>query len=598
MIGRRLFCSKSLVCSKIMAALLGVSLLGCQPGPDGSTRTHSADAVYIGAKIFTSDPAAPYAQALAIKGDTVIYIGDQAGVTGFVADTTTQYDVSGKLILPGIIDGHVHPGYIARFNDLLELPAAQSKSAQLADIEALLKANPDAPIIHATGWDNRFYGIEGPTKDMLDALEPERPVILHDITMHSVWVNSKALALASVDRSTPDPLPGVAYYQRRKDGELTGYITESAATDFVAKAITLGQDVETVLAEFIDYLSAQGVTTVFDAGNFGADDEIYAMVSALERDGRLPVRYHGSYTLYLPSQLPKAIETLKRLGAAYNSDRVRIDTLKVFFDGVVETRTAHMLQDYSDTPGNRGGALFGEAAMRQLIVDLDREQLHLHVHSLGDQAVRTTLNAVEAAQNILGRPLRIRVTLTHLQVVDPADFQRFGALGVIAQFTPAWHGNDAGVYDAALGPRLTHQYPAAALHAGGATLSFSSDVYFSSEWHDGSANPFTGIQVGHTRQFPGDPLDGPTTGPSNEKLPISQMIAGYTIGAAKQLGAEGYLGSLERGKRADFVILQEDLFDIDPVRIRDIKPVAVILNGEVVKGALALKTYESYDRAG
>ena len=283
-----------------LSALSAFAMLAAcaDPGPNSEateSETKHADAVYLGAKVFTSNEDAPWAEAIAVKDDALVYVGDAEGASAFVGADTATVDLAGKMILPGLIDAHVHPGFIARFNALLPLPEAENRDAQIADIEQMIADHPDAPYIHGIGWDNRFFGTEGPSKEVLDAIEPDRPVLLHDITMHSLWVNSKALEVAGVGPEIEDPLPGVAYYKRSDDGELTGYITESAATEFVAKAVPLGASVEAVLEEFINYLSQKGVSTLFDAGNFGADDSVYALVAKLADEGRLPVRYHGAY---------------------------------------------------------------------------------------------------------------------------------------------------------------------------------------------------------------------------------------------------------------------------------------------------------------
>ena len=543
-----------------------------------------ADQLYVGAKIFTSNKASPWADALAVRDDRILYVGSEEGATQYVGDSTERHDLAGKLILPGLIDAHTHPGFIAIYNGLISLPEVESREEQMQDIAALLQTHADKEVIYAIGWDNRFFGTDGPNRQELDQLDSSRPVMIYDITMHSLWVNSKALEVSGIGNDPEDPVPHVAYFKRDENGELTGYITESAATEFANLFFKMGENEEQVLFEYIDYLSARGVTTLLDAGNFGLDDKVYQAVRNLETQGRLPMRYHGAYTVYLPKQLDTAVAELKRLGEAYNSDRVSIDTLKIFFDGVVETRGAHMLRDYDDTPGNRGGALFSEEKMQGIILELDKENLNLHVHALGDQASRTVLNAVEDARETLGRPLNIRVAITHLQIVDSADFSRYKELDVIAQFTPAWHGYDQEVYGPALGDRGKHPYPVAEILKAGGMVSFSSDVYFPSEWIDDSASPFTGIQIGHRRQFREDAPDGPVSGPAHEQLSMETMIEGYTRGGAVQQGQESQIGSLESGKKADFIVLDQDLFSMDSSQIHTLVPSAVVLDGQLVKG--------------
>ncbi|MCX2972019.1 amidohydrolase [Halieaceae bacterium IMCC8485] len=579
---------------KSVVVSVALLLCACQAEPlfnsqaveavDRPAAENLASHVFVGAEIFTSSEKTPLASVMAISDDRIVYIGDPEGLEPFVSDSTITVDLQGKLILPGLIDAHTHPGYLAVYDRMIDLPEAKNREDQIEDIKILLAENADAEVIYAIGWDNRFFGTEGPSAAELDELESERPVLIFDITMHSLWVNSRALEVSGLGDDPVDPLPGVAYYKRDENGELTGYITEMAATLFASLFFEMGESEEATLLGYINYLSSRGVTSLLDAGNFGFDEEVYSSVKKLDERGALPMRYHGAYTLFLPNQAETALDELQRLAAAYNSENLKIDTLKVFFDGVVETRTAHMLQNYDDTPGNRGGSLFGVGTLTKLVVDLDQAGFNLHVHALGDQSSRTVLDAVEAARQQLGRPLGIRVAITHLQVIDPADFSRYAELDVIGQFTPAWHYYDQSFYAEALGERAKHPYPVAELMKEGATVNFSSDVYFPSEWADDSASPFTGIQVGHTRRGRESGPDDPASGPKSEQLSREAMVTGYTMGGAIQLGTEGALGSLEAGKKADFIVLGDDLFAMDPAGISEIIPEVVVLNGKRVQG--------------
>ncbi|MEP5566956.1 MAG: amidohydrolase [Halioglobus sp.] len=551
---------------------------------DTDAMANAASYVFTGADIFTANDDAPAASVIAIKDDKIVYVGDSEGAASVVGENTVTVDLKGKLILPGLIDAHTHPGYLAMYNRLIGLPEAESREDQIEDIKTLLAENADEEIIYAIGWDNRFFGTDGPTRTELDALESERAVLIYDITMHSLWVNSKALEISGIGENPVDPLPNVAYYKRDANGELTGYITETAATLFANLFFDMGEAEELILFDYINYLSSRGVTSLLDAGNFGLDEKVYSAVKKLDEKGALPLRYHGAYTVFLPDQAENAVKELQRLATAYNSENLKVDTLKIFFDGVVETRTAHMLQDYEDTPGNRGGSLFGIDKLTSLILQLDEADFNLHVHALGDQSSRTVLDAVETAREQLGRPLNISVAITHLQVIDAADFARYGELNVIGQFTPAWHYFDEPFYSGALGERAKHPYPVAELIKEGATVNFSSDVYFPSEWADHSASPFTGIQIGHTRQDRESGPEDPVSGPEHEQLSLETMIKGYTMGGAIQLGTDVELGSLKVGNKADFIILDEDLFSMDATKINEIIPKAVVLNGELVQG--------------
>ncbi|MEM6582827.1 MAG: amidohydrolase [Pseudomonadota bacterium] len=542
-----------------------------------------ADAVYLNARIYTANPDLPWAEAMVVRDEKLTYVGDNDTASGYRA--MEKIDLDGRLVLPGLIDAHVHPGFIAMYADLLPLPEAEDRESQMRDIARLIADNPDKDLIFAIGWNNEFFGTTGPHRRDLDALESSRPVLIFDITMHSLWANTRALELSGIGEDPVDPWPGVAFFQRDENGDLTGYVTESAAFSLAGSLTEVREQEEQVLREFLSDLKKDGITAVFDAGNFGRDDEVYGAVTRMDERGELPVRYYGSYSIMLPAQYDTAVEELKRMHESYRSENVRVDTLKVFYDGVVETRGAHLLKDYSDMPGHRGASLFGVDNLKQLILDLDRENLHLHIHTIGDQAARSALDAVELAQTELDRQVRSRITLTHLQVVDEADYARFAELGVIAQFTPAWHGHDHGYYYPALGGRADTPYPVQPILEAGAKVSFSSDVYFPSEWHDGSASPFTGIQVGHTRQYREDAPHGPT-GLESEKLGIDVLIDGYTRGAAWQLGQEGVQGMLKAGYLADFIVLDTDLFTMPAHTISELEPSAVFIGGQLVQGSL------------
>jgi hypothetical protein len=345
--------------------------------------------------------------------------------------------------------------------------------------------------------------------------------------------------------------------------------------------------VEQSLLEFLTYLRNLGVTALLDAGNFGLDEEVFAAVSRFDKEGVLPLRYHGSYTLFLPDDLPTAVETLLRLGSEYNSENVRIDTLKVFLDGVIETRTADMSDDYLDTPGNSGNSLLNQAQLHQLILDLNEEGLNLHVHTVGNQAVNTMLNAVQDAHASLSGPPTITITLCHLEVVNASDFNRFKDLGVIASFTPHWHGSTNDINVPAIGDKARSMMRAQPMISDGAIVTFSSDIYSEYEWTSDDANPYVGMQTGHNKQYVDGGAEAAFASPRSERLRLDVLLDGYTRNAAFQLGRSDEIGSIRVGRRADLVVLDQNLFEVDRYMIHKTKPIAVIMNGQIVHGELS-----------
>ncbi len=571
--------SKQVFFSVVIAFALSL-LSACQtPKPP-----EAADQVYINGRIYLGNVDNPWATELAVTGDRFVYAGMDASAQ--IGSGTTVIDLGGKTVIPGIIDAHSHPGFVALSHTTLAMEEATSKQELMANIEKLIADNQNRDIIIGGFWENSLFGVKGPHKNELDAIESDRPVILYDAWAHSVWANSKALEHAGVTAATKDIVPGFAFYQKDSNGEPTGWITESAASVFINNFQEVTPTVESFLFEYLDYYRTIGVTTVLDAGNFGLDDQVYAAVSKLEKQGRLPVNYHGAYTLFLPSEANTAVESLKGLAEKYNSDRIKIDTLKIFYDGVLETRTAALADDYLDTPGNDGEILLSQAQVHKIIEQLDAEGLNLHMHAVGDRATTTLLNAVEDAHASLGRAPNIRIAICHLEVVRNIDFPRFKQLGVIANFTPHWHTGGIDVMQGAIGDRALNMQRAQPLMADGAMVTFSSDITDAFEWKTDRANPYLGMQVGHNRQDVGVAADGVYLPPISDRLSRTDLMNGYTSNAAHQLGIEDQVGSIAAGKRADFIVLNQNIFEVDRFDIHKTQPVAVFVGGETVSGGL------------
>jgi predicted amidohydrolase YtcJ len=545
-----------------------------------------ADLVLRGGRIFTVDDGQPWAQAVAISGGRFVYVGDDAGVQRFVGERTRVSDLGGKLVIPGLVDAHTHPGNMGHYGEKrAEITATQHEEV-LAQVAAYADAHPEVDWIVMAGFPVEIYGIGGPHRRELDRVVPDRPVYLVDNTGHSRWFNSRALEIMGLDRNTPDALPNVSQFARDPDGELTGWTTEWAFAPYLHPF--LKGDVEANragIAQFLDYLSSLGVTTLMDGGNRWYAEEVTPLLAELDRSGRLPVRYEGVYHIYLPEQVPGAIDELMRMRRNYTGDRLKFNTVKIHFDGTHEVRGGAVLEPYSDDPTNRGNTLLDEDALTAFILELHAARLDLHLHCVGDRAIRVALNAVERARKTLDEPLYTRVTLTHLEIVDPADYPRFRELGVHANFTPAWHAYwEVDLTRTTLGPRYARSFLIRPLLETGATVSFSSDTTSLEGIEE--ANPYLGMETAHNRQYPPDGPDARVREPIADRLSIEELIKGYTIGGATQLRMNEDIGSIEVGKLADLVVLDRNLFEIDRYEIAEATPEAVVMEGEVIHGGL------------
>lgn len=553
----------------------------------GGGEESSADTVMINGRIYLGNVDNPWASGIAIKGDRFVYVGNDAAA--HIDSTTEVYDLEGRAVLPGLIDSHAHPGMVAMSEGQVVLDDALTKAELLIAIRKMVAEHPEKDILVGGFWANEFFGVDGPRKEELDAIEPDRPLILYDYWTHSIWVNTAALNRAGVTRDTKDIVAGFSEYKKGPDGEPSGWITESAASVFLSNFLWVSPAVEESILDYLSYFRSVGVTTVLDAGNFGLDREVYAAISRLDKEGKLPVRYHGAYTLFIPDDLPAAVQTLKKLGDDFNSDNVRIDTLKVFFDGVMETRTAALSFDYLDTPGNSGEALLSREQVHQLILELEAEGLNFHAHSVGDRATTTLLDAIQDAHDSLSRPPKIRITICHLEITKKSDFSRFKRLGVVANFTPHWAvGGDLSWLEKGIGSEVNNMQRAQPMISDGAMVTFSSDNTDSSEWRYDreSSSPFVGIQVGHTRQDIEVGEDGEFLPPLSERLQLDDLLNGYTSNAAYQLAREDEIGTIAVGFRADVVVLNQDLFAVDDADIHKTKPIAVMVDGKFVSGSL------------
>ena len=545
-----------------------------------------ADTVLRNGEIYTTQEKSPWATSVAIQNDRIIFVGNDQDVEQYIGPNTQLYELGDKLVLPGLFDAHTHPGMVAISENTIELQPSENLDELYNSIRTMVKENPNQEILIGGYWENSLFDAKGPHKRDLDKIESERPIILYDAWAHSIWANSKALEMAGVTRETPDIVPGFSFYQRDENGDPTGWITESASSVFINNFQSVTPKVEQSLLEFLTYLRNAGVTTVLDGGNFGLDNEIYAAVSRIDKASKLPLRYHGAYTLFLPEELTTAVSSLENLAARYNSEKVKIDTLKVFLDGIIETRTADMVDDYLDTPGNSGSSLLNREQIHGLILELNAKGYNLHVHSVGNQAVKTVLGAVEDAHRTLSAQPNITITMCHIEVVDDEDFKRFKELGIIASFTPHWLGITGEDAVPAIGDKAFSLMRAQPLISDGAVFTFSSDITDYIEWKSDRASPFVGMQIGHNRQVIEGGPTAPIGRPQSERLQRIDLVDGYTKNAAMQFDRSGELGSILVGAKADLIILNQNLFKVDRYDIHKTKPIAVFQDGKMTYGTL------------
>jgi predicted amidohydrolase YtcJ len=557
----------------LAAALVAAAAAAAEPEP--------ADLALVGGAVYTLDAARSWAEAVAVRGGRIVYVGSEAGVQPFVGEKTRVVALGGRMLLPGFQDAHVHPVSGGLELGLCDLNDLATQAVVTEKVRACAASQPGEWLVGG-GWALPIFPGGNPGRALLDELSPGRPAYLTAADGHSAWVNSRALALAKIDARTPDP-PNGRIERDPASGEPTGTLRESAM-DLVAKLLPrpTPAELEAGLRRALAYLNRLGITAAQEAS---ADRAGLLAYRALERSGELSLRVVAALgSARIAEELPPEARAdasavaarLAALRAEFAGRRLRPTAAKIFADGVIEARTAAMLDAYRDRPGWRGEPNLPAGELEALVAALVRAGFSVHVHAIGDRAVRMALDALEAAgaRRGAGGP---RHQLAHIEVIQPEDMPRFRKLGAIANFQPLWAYADPYITDLtlpALAPATVQRiYPIGSAEAAGAPLAFGSD------WSVTSADPLRGIQVAVTRQG----LDGtPEPFLPQEAIRLDTALAAYTIGSAFALGLEAETGSIEVGKLADLVVLSHDLFALPPGRIATAKVLLTLLEGEPV----------------
>jgi predicted amidohydrolase YtcJ len=533
-----------------------------------------ADLVLTNGGIYTVDGQHGWAEAAAVRDGIFVVVGSNAEVEAQVGPETRVIDLTGQMALPGFHDAHVHPtmgGYALLGCDL---EGMASVGAIIEKVTACAQ-NMDQGWLEGHAFNLSLFGQDGPHKSLLDAISMTRPIILWASDGHNAWANSTALELAGITAETPDPALGVI--ERDPDGSPSGTLRETAQ-ELVRAAMpkpTLESNVE-ALRTGIAHLNSFGITSFIDAW-VGLED--YQAYQAVERAGGLTARvvtsltYESGFAKHYGGEFDQVLAGRNE----FESERLNHDSVKLFLDGVLEGETAALVEPYVGMHGKRGELILEPEALNAAVTRFDAMGLQVHMHAIGDRAVRAGLDAIEAAR-VANGPSDNRHHISHLQMIHIDDIDRFGSLATAANFQAFWAWPDDWIMELNLPvlgeERVQGMYPIASVARAGGRIVGGSD------WNVSSANPLDAIETAVRRQ---DAFaDGGPVLNENERISLQTMIDAYTRNAAWLMHHEDRVGSIEVGKRADVVVLDRNLFEIPVTEINEANVVMTLLDGETV----------------
>lgn len=543
----------------------------------GASQVIPADTVLSNGVVYTVDRNRNFAEAVAIRGDKIVYVGSNEGVKKYVGSQTKVTDLQGKMVLPGFIDSHTHASKTTGLIFSIDLYDGGSIEEYVEIIQAFVAEHPDEKTLQGRGWSNPVAPGIGPLKEALDKIVPDVPLALTSDDGHSLWVNSAALELAGITKDTPNPEGGIIE-RDPKTGEPSGTLRESAM-DLVLHKIG-GYTVDQYKAGIEEYqhkAAERGVTTVRDPDMLRYPNVLEAY-EELAKENKLTIRYRNAVTAN-PDKGPEQVAEFVNIRERNQYPLFQVNAVKIFMDGVVEGATAYLEKPYEHKHTN-GELIWKTDVYNKTVAAADKAGFQLHVHSIGDASTRIVLDGFEHAEKQNGAH-DARHSLVHLQLVNKEDIERFKKLGAVGIVQPFWFMQEAGYYDEIEVPylgeeRAQQEYPMKSFINQGVHIASSSDYIVTPEF-----NPLHGIQQGITRIEEGETDPGKIANP-DERATLADMIASFTIDGAYANHVDDITGSIEVGKKADLVVLDQNLFAIPATEIKDTSVILTLVEGKEV----------------
>jgi predicted amidohydrolase YtcJ len=554
-----------------------------------SAQDGAADWLFLGGTIHTVNLARPSAQAVAVRGTQIVYVGGADGAAAWRGPRTRIVNLAGRMLMPGFIDSHNHLASLAVCKLGVNIRGLVGKDTILDAIREWIATQPLEAPLRGHGWlASSSFGDDRPRREWLDEITGDRPMYILNADAHELWFNTAAMNAAGIGARTPDPDPGKQYYMRDPDGTPTGLAIESAAVIPICLALGMVQP-EAIRASqrlTIDRAPSFGLTAYMDAGVVvgtanGAAEAVWRDLIARDERGELPIRIVGTVWTRNSEDDPQAITAeLAEWNPRLRSQHVQIAICKMWTEGTATAGTALLLEPFANQPDFRGAITLSPEHVKGQVEATHRAGFDMHIHAEGDATVRIVLDAIEDVQTRLGQQGR-RHTICHIALAHPDDVKRFKPLDVIANGTPLWATNYNGVeyerFARLFGAKRVEErlLPYGDIMRSGATVTFGADL---PGVDIDEIPPLLQLEAAVTRKRPGfrdDPIVV-----ARQRMSVEEAIRAYTINGAYQLRLEDEIGSIEVGKQADLIVLGASLFEIDPHDIHRVPVLLTLMDGK------------------
>ncbi len=540
-----------------------------------------AEFVLLNGNIFTCDEEQTIVNSIAVKNGKYAYAGDNSGVIDWIVQETEIIDLGGNTVLPSFFDAHCHPTAMVELMNSVNISEMHTLDEYIEAVEMYLTENPEATFIAGNGWTNTVFDNKGPSRKILDRISDKIPIILWSEDHHSLWVNTKMLEIAGIGRDTENPDGGII--EKDDSGEPIGTLRESAA-DMVMKHFP-EFSVKQYKDAFLEYQKmalSLGITGTFDAVLFPGSNAVAAIKELADSD-ELQMYFRGAYAWDKAGDLNQIELINQARGRDESGLKFKINSVKIFMDGVLEGGTAFLLEPYLEAAGRmegyRGKAYYSGELLFSIIKSAREYGFQVHLHSIGDAATALIVKSFERALSETDKTDE-RHCITHLQIVAENDIQKISELGIVCIPNPYWFMKDEYYYKLQVpylgADRAEHEYPMAGFIDQGIVVASASDFPVTI-----NPNPLEAIQIGITRCNPHDAEYGEPLW-SEERVDLKTMINSFTFNAAYANFLEDETGSIKAGKSADFIILDEDIFSINPEKIIDVRVVKTVFRGKTV----------------